>query len=189
MEDPWFEYNILHTVHENEGRLTQRDVSQRLGRSVASVNFALRLLAAKGLIKMSGANPRNLRYHLTQEGLLHKSMVAYNFIRRQKMLYEEVRKGLLEKFEVLANEGVRTASVYGWTPFTETAVLYLIFDSIVVTGIYVERLEGIGERNKIPFRLIEDFQSDCDVFVLMEPLPNGYEEKITTRKLVCFPLA
>ena len=48
MEDPILEYQVLDAVHENEGHVTQRHISQKIGRSVASVNFALRLLAVKG---------------------------------------------------------------------------------------------------------------------------------------------
>ena len=102
MEDPILEYQVLDAVHVNEGHVTQRHISQRTGRSVASVNFALRLLAVKGYIKISGANPRNLRYHLTPTGILQKSILAYNFLKRQSALYEEVRKDVLEKLKGLA---------------------------------------------------------------------------------------
>ena len=100
MDDPILEFSILDAVHENHGNVTQRHISQQLGRSVASVNFALRLLAVKGYIKITGANPRNLRYDLTPKGLLQKSILAYNFLKRQNALYVEVRKDLLGKLKV-----------------------------------------------------------------------------------------
>jgi predicted transcriptional regulator len=68
MEDTVLQYQILEPVHENDGNVTQRHISRKLGRSIASVNFALRLLAVKGYIKISGANLRNIRYHLTPSG-------------------------------------------------------------------------------------------------------------------------
>lgn len=188
MEDPVLEYNILDAVHDNDGSLTQRHISQKLGRSVASVNFALRLLAVKGYIKISGANPRNLRYHLTPRGLLQKSLLAYNFLKQQSALYEEVRKDLLEKLRGLAAEEVRSVSVYGRTPFTEAAILYLISEGIQVTSLYIDSGDGPGTWNRIPLRPIEEFQGDGEVLVLMEPLPPSCEGKITIKKLVCFPL-
>ena len=54
MDDPVLEYKILEAVHDKEGSVTQRHISEKIGRSVASVNFALRLLAIKGYIKISG---------------------------------------------------------------------------------------------------------------------------------------
>ena len=69
MDDSVLEYNILDTLDEHDGQVTQRHISARTGRSLAPVNFPLRLLAIKGFVKISGANPRNLRYHLTPRGL------------------------------------------------------------------------------------------------------------------------
>ncbi|MDP3183217.1 MAG: winged helix-turn-helix transcriptional regulator [Desulfobaccales bacterium] len=187
MDDPILEYNILDAVHENEGRLTQRHISQKLGRSVSSVNFALRLLAVKGYIKISGANPRNLRYNLTPRGILQKSILAYDFLKRQSALYEEVRKNLLEKLRSLAAQDIQKVAVYGWTPFTEAAILFLISSGIQVTAIYADFVEPQAMCSRIPLRPIDEFQDDCEVLVLMQPLPKVHEEKIPTGKVVCFP--
>lgn len=189
MNDPVLEYNILEAVHENDGNVTQRHISRKLGRSLASVNFALRLLAVKGYIKISGANPRNLRYHLTPVGLLQKSVLAYNFLKRQSALFEEVRKDLLGKLQVLAAQKVRRVAVYGWTPFLEAAILYLISEGIQVVSWYMEDPAGIFPCNRIPLRALEEFQDDCDALVLLERLPGGWEERIGTKKVACFPVS
>lgn len=188
MDDPILKYSILDAVHGNHGNLTQRQISQKLGCSVASVNFALRLLAVKGYIKISGANPRKLSYHLTPKGILQKSILAYSFLKRQSALYEEVRQGLLEKLSALVAEGVRKVSVYGCTPFTEVAILYLISEGIQVVSLYADQVESGGRSHKIPFRAIGNFQPDCEVLVLMDLLPSPWNDEITVEKLVCFPI-
>lgn len=188
MNDPVFEYSILDAVHANEGNLTQRNISKKIGRSVASVNFALRLLAVKGYIKITGANPKNLKYHLTPRGVLQKSLLAYNFVKRQRALYEEVRTELLGRLRELASEGVASAALYGWTPLTEAAILYLISEGIQLKALYVDSLDGLTSYHGIPIRLVNQFQADCDVLVLMEPLPREEDSRITTRKAVCFPV-
>jgi hypothetical protein len=187
MEDPILEYHVLDAVDGNDGKLTQRHISQKVGRSVASVNFALRLLVVKGYIKISGANPRNLRYHLTPTGILQKSVLAYNFLKRQSDLYEEVRKDLLRNLRELAAEGIKTVAVYGWTPFTEVAILYLISEGIRVTALYVMKDKAFDSLNRISVKLIDDFEADCEVLVLTERLPDEYQDKISTRKRQCFP--
>jgi DNA-binding Lrp family transcriptional regulator len=188
MEDPILEYQVLDAVHENGGQVTQRHISERVGRSVASVNFALRLLVVKGHIKISGASPRKLHYHLTPTGILQKTVLAYNFLKRQSALYEEVRKDLLEKLKGLAGENTRRASVYGWTPFTEAAILYLISQGIQVGTIYSENPADVPFCNRIPILHIKDFKADCDVLVVLEPLSAEREKQISVRKLVCIPL-
>jgi DNA-binding Lrp family transcriptional regulator len=187
MDDPVLEFSILDAVHENHGNVTQRHISQKLGRSVASVNFALRLLAVKGYIKITGANPRNLRYHLTPKGILQKSILAYNFLKRQGALYEEVRTGLLEKLKGLAAENLKKVAVYGWTPFTEAAILYLISEGIEVTALYVESIKDFLPCNRIPLQSIEEFRPDCQALILLDPLPDRWEENITVKKLTFFP--
>ena len=134
----YWNIKCLTPFTRNEGHVTQRHISQRTGRSVASVNFALRLLAVKGYIRISGANARNLRYHLTPTGILEKSILAYNFLKRQSALYEEVRKDVLERLKGLSEEGIRKVAVYGRTPFTEGAMLFLISEGIQVTAVYVD---------------------------------------------------
>jgi hypothetical protein len=188
MDDPILEFNILDAVQEDRGNLTQRHISQKLGRSVASVNFALRLLAVKGYIKITGAKHRNLRYNLTPKGLLQKSTLAYNFLKRQNALYDEVRKDMLGKLQGLVADQIQTGAVYGWTPFTESAILYLISEGIEVTALYVNSLAWGPVSNRIPFRLLKDFQGDCQILILMEPLPRSFEEILSVKKLICYPL-
>lgn len=187
MGDPVLEYRILDAVHGNDGTLTQRDISRVIGCSAASVNFALRLLAVKGFIKISGANPRRLQYHLTPRGVLEKSLLAYNFLKRQRSLYEEARNGLLEKLRPLHNQGVRKAAVYGWTPLTEACLLYLIFEDIEVKGVYVTEPSAIDHCNRIPVKNLSLFENDVDVLVLMEPFPRSEVGPVTVRMIDGFP--
>jgi hypothetical protein len=185
--DPVLEYRVLDAVHGNDGTLTQRDISRVIGCSAASVNFALRLLAVKGFIKISGVNPRRLRYHLTPRGVVEKSVLAYNFLKRQSSLYEEARKGLLEKLEALRVEGVRSAAVYGWTPLTEACLLYLISERIEVKGVYVAEPCAIEYCNRIRVRTLDLFENDVEVLVVMEPLSPAEAERIAVRTIEGFP--
>jgi DNA-binding Lrp family transcriptional regulator len=187
MEESLLEFQVLDAVEDNDGSLTQRDISQKIGCSAASVNFALRLLAVKGFIKISGANPRRLRYHLTPRGVVEKSVLAYNFLKQQSFLYDEARNGLLEKLKALREEGVQSASVYGWTPLTEACLLYLISERIEVKAVYVEKPANIEYCNRIPVRPVDRFADDVDVLVLMEPLPTIVADRFAVRTIDGFP--
>jgi DNA-binding MarR family transcriptional regulator len=183
------EYEVLNTIHGSEGPITQRDISRRIGWSVSSVNFALRLLAVKGFIRISGSNHKRLRYHLTPRGILEKSVLAYNFLKRQNILYEEARKGLLGKLNGLKDEGVTVAAVYGWTPVTEVALLYLLSEGVKVSAIYVNEIIEHSHCNRIALKTIDQFQPDCDVLVLLEPLAEEFDSRLTVRKTACYPIA
>lgn len=183
---PVVEYRVLDPVHGNDGTLPHRDISRVTGRSAASVNFALRLLAVKGFIKISGVNPRRLRYHLTPRGVVEKSILAYNFLKRQSSLYEEARKGLLENLEALRAEGVRSAAVYGWTPLTEACLLYLMSERIEVKGVYVGEPSAVDYCNRIRVSTLDLLENHVDVLVVMEPLWPSEAERIAVRTIEGF---
>jgi hypothetical protein len=188
LDDTILEYEVLDAVHEADGCVTQRDISESISRSLSSVNFALRLLAVKGYIKILGANRNRLRYHITPSGVVRKSIIAYNFVKRQRSLFDQVRRDFLGKLSGLRTEGVKTASFYGWTPFTECAILQIVFEGIQPKTIYLETPETETQWNKIPFEVIEAYRPDADVLVLMEALPASWDEKIETRKVACYPV-
>jgi DNA-binding Lrp family transcriptional regulator len=186
MDDPILEYKILDTVHRSDGKATQSHISKKIGRSVASVNFGIRMLAVKGFIKISGAGRRNLAYHLTPRGVVQKTALAYNFLKRQTTLYQDVRENLLGQLQSLKDEGVRKVSVYGWTPFSESAVLFLISEGVEVTALYVNSREAmpLSHSNRIPVKLIAEFEKDSEVIVLLEPLPEELDNnKLGIQKL------
>jgi hypothetical protein len=96
---------------------------------------------------------------------------------------------VLEKLKGLAAEGIQKVAVYGRTPFTEGAMLYLISEGIQVTAVYVDSLDGEGPFfNRIPLRPISEFDGDCEVLVLMGPLPVEFGGQINTRRLICYPV-
>lgn len=188
MEEEVLSYKILDAVHTDGGNITQKDISDRVGCSVSSVNFALRLLAVKGYIKVSGANPKRLKYHLTPSGILEKTVLAYNFLKRQSALYEEARKTLLGRLELLKAEGVTKVAVYGWTPFTESGILYLISEAVQVTAIYVPDPLAHSHCNRIPIRRLNEFHGDCEVVALMEaPPPESDAHFGVVKQVICYP--
>ena len=190
MEDPKLEFSILESVGDGEEPLTQRSISKLVGRSLSSVNFALRLLAAKGYIKISGANPRKLRYSLTAQGVIRKSILAYDFLVRQSNLYDEVRNGLINRLKSLSKNGVMRVSIYGWTPFTETVILYVTLQGIKVDAIYVKSLEDIQNLvtwNRIPIHLIENFKPESEALLMMELIDPVSDRFVTIDKVACYP--
>ena len=67
-------------------------------------------------------------------------------------------------------------------------MLYLISEGIVVIALLVEGPQGIEHLNRIPVKPISDFQDDCEVFVLMEPLPDAQQTVPGVRQGSLFPV-
>lgn len=103
-----YRYKILKLL-EKEPALSQRDLANALGVSLGKVNFCIRALMEKGLLK--ARNFRNSRnktaymYYLTPTGFEEKARVTVRFLRRKMDEYE----ALTQEIERLRSEVVEPA--------------------------------------------------------------------------------
>ena len=90
-------FNVLRKI-ANEPQATQRDLAKSLNISVGKVNYCLKALRDKGLIKINNfkKNPDKVRYLyiLTPKGISEKTKLTINFMKRKIDEYEELKKEL-----------------------------------------------------------------------------------------------
>jgi len=93
-EDTYF--RVLRILKENPD-LTQRELAEKLGVSVGSLNYCLKALIEKGWIKVQNFNQSKNKfgyvYILTPSGIAEKAALTSNFLRRK-----------LDEYEVLKSE-------------------------------------------------------------------------------------
>jgi len=91
-EDTYF--RVLRILKENPD-LTQRELAQRLGVSVGSLNYCLNALIEKGWIKMQNfsrsKNKFGYVYILTPKGISQKAALTANFLKRKLSEYEALK--------------------------------------------------------------------------------------------------
>ena len=87
-------FRVLRALQDNP-RLTQRELSERLGVSLGATNFVLRALMDKGAIKIRNfrGNTRKLSYAyiLTPQGLAEKAALTARFLARKQKEYESLK--------------------------------------------------------------------------------------------------
>ncbi len=75
--------------------LTQRELAEKLGISVGGLNYCLKALMEKGLVKMKNfSNSKNkfgYVYVLTPAGLTEKAAITHRFLRRKMDEYAALR--------------------------------------------------------------------------------------------------
>ena len=80
-------------------KVSQRILANELGFSLGKLNYCLKALKKKGLIKIknfkNNKNKINYIYILTPKGIAKKSLLTVNFMKRKMKVYEEL-KGELE---------------------------------------------------------------------------------------------
>jgi EPS-associated MarR family transcriptional regulator len=80
---------------ENNPKYTQRELSREMGVSLGKVNYCMKKLFDKGLLKLSNfrSNSNKLRYVylLTPKGIEQKTLLTVSFIERKLKEYEELK--------------------------------------------------------------------------------------------------
>jgi EPS-associated MarR family transcriptional regulator len=101
-------YKIMRVLEENQD-LTQRELAEKLGMSVGSVNYCLNALIDKGLVKMGNfqksKNKFKYVYLLTPKGISEKVMLTSQFLKRKMDEYETL-KSEIELLKAEVAEGV-----------------------------------------------------------------------------------
>ena len=90
-------FEILRKI-ANKSELSQREMAKELGFSLGKLNYCLKELQKKGLIKMrnfkNNKNKINYFYILTPKGITSKTILAINFMKRKMKEYDELKKEL-----------------------------------------------------------------------------------------------
>ena len=89
--------NLLRKI-KNKPKSTQRELADELGFSLGKLNYILKSLKDKGLIKIQNfeKNPNKLNYIylLTPKGIAEKTKLTINFMKRKIHEYDELKKEL-----------------------------------------------------------------------------------------------
>ena len=99
MEENQDHFEILRKINK-KSQYSQRELAKELGFSLGKLNYCLRELQKKGLIKIENfkKNPNkiNYLYFLTPEGLAEKTKLTINFMKRKMKEYDELKKEIEE---------------------------------------------------------------------------------------------
>lgn len=102
-------YRVMRLL-EDDPDMTQRELADKLGVSVGGLNYCLKALIAKGLVKVqhfaSSKNKFGYVYVLTPRGIAHRAAITSEFLRRKKEEYD----GLKAEIAALQIEMARAGS-------------------------------------------------------------------------------
>ena len=93
-------FDVLRKISKKP-ESSQRELASELNISLGKLNYVLKELKQKGLIKLSffNQNPNKLKYlyHLTPKGMAKKTSLTINFMKRKIQEYDELKSELEEK--------------------------------------------------------------------------------------------
>lgn len=87
-------FRVLALLEKNPD-ISQRDLAKKLGISLGGVNYSLRALVEKGMVKAQNFSNSDKKlayaYILTPKGLAEKSMLTARFLKRKMDEYEALK--------------------------------------------------------------------------------------------------
>jgi EPS-associated MarR family transcriptional regulator len=94
-------FKILRTIQKKPFS-TQREMAKQLGFSLGKLNYCLKALKVKGLIKIKNFNLQKkkiqyIKYVLTPKGILERSRLTVNFMHKKLKEYDELKKEMKSK--------------------------------------------------------------------------------------------
>ena len=87
-------FDILRKLQKKPNS-TQRELAEELGFSLGKLNYCLKALQQKGLVKIENfkKNPNKINYFyvLTPAGIAEKTKLTINFMKRKMKEYDELK--------------------------------------------------------------------------------------------------
>ncbi len=85
---------------DNTQKTSQRELSQSLNISLGKVNYILKALINKGIVKArnfkNSKNKRAYAYYLTSKGIQEKAKLTISFFNRKSKEYDRLKQELIE---------------------------------------------------------------------------------------------
>ena len=98
MKDEQDHFQVLRRI-QKKPISSQRELAEELGFSLGKLNYSLKALQKKGLVKLQNfqkqSNKSNyLRYVITPKGISERTKLTINFMKRKMKEYDELKKEL-----------------------------------------------------------------------------------------------
>ena len=91
-------FEVLRKIQKTP-RSSQRELAEQLGFSLGKLNYCLKSLQKKGLVKLQNFQKKTnkksyLRYVITTKGISRRTKLTINFMKRKMKEYDELKKEL-----------------------------------------------------------------------------------------------
>ena len=91
--------DVLRKI-QKKPKSTQRELAEALGFSLGKLNYCIKALQNKGLVKIKNfqKNPKKINYIyvITPKGIAEKTKLTLNFMKRKMKEYDELKKEMQE---------------------------------------------------------------------------------------------
>jgi len=147
-----YEFQILSHIAENPDT-TQSDLATQLDVAVGSVNWYIKRLVNKGLVKVKQMERRRLRYLLTPQGVSEKTRLTRQFMQMSLHWYRVTREDTQTYLAEIKRAGYDTVCITADGDLAEIIALTCLEQKITVTE---------GSNSLLPTFRVDGFRVKLD---------------------------
>ena len=98
MKDNQDEFDVLRYLYRKPNS-SQRELAKNLGFSLGKLNYCIKALRNKGLVKIENFKKKDnkikyIQYIITPKGISERTKLTLNFMKRKMKEYDELKKEL-----------------------------------------------------------------------------------------------
>lgn len=95
------QFEVLRKINKYP-KASQRELAKDLGFSLGKLNYCLKALKQKGLVKINNFRKKEdkinyIQYVITPKGIAERTKLTINFMKRKMQEYDELKNELEEK--------------------------------------------------------------------------------------------
>lgn len=128
-----YDLRLLEELEE-EPEVRQMDLAVRLGVSVATVNWHLKRLAAKGYVKVNKIGKWRWSYPLTPQGMADKARLTRAYVQQSLRLYRETRERAQGLLREVRRAGYKQVRIEGDNDLVDVCRLTCLEQGVKVVG-------------------------------------------------------
>mgnify|MGYP001422875206 CR=1 FL=1 len=100
MKNEQDQFEVLRKINKSPDA-SQRELAQQLGFSLGKLNYCLKELKKKGLVKLQNFQKKKnkisyLQYVITPKGIAERTKLTINFMKRKMREYDELKSEIEE---------------------------------------------------------------------------------------------
>lgn len=103
MKNDQDQFNVLRKINLNPN-ISQRNLANELNLSLGKINYCLKALKLKGLVKIKNfkknKNKIGYAYILTPRGISAKTEITINFMKKKLREYEELKREIIQNKKI-----------------------------------------------------------------------------------------
>ena len=98
MKNEQDQFEVLRKIQETP-ESSQRELAEKLGFSLGKLNYCLKALQKKGLVKLQNFQKKTnkisyLQYVITPKGISERTKLTINFMKKKMKEYDELKREL-----------------------------------------------------------------------------------------------